>query len=214
MKIVIRTREIVDVSVDEAVETVRRADYVRWYDTLPVGDPDRISVLELAYPAFLDAVPNFKALLSGCGSSALQAKLDYASEVLAKVPSDVELVDWEDNSQNVAALKWLFQASTGSKNPGFPEFGPARATKMLHRKRPLLIPILDSWQLEAWRKRPDPWSTDDMVDVVFMIRGQLLRAQEEMAEVRRRLASAEPTLPYLSDVRLYDILFWEGSRSS
>ena len=214
MRVVTRTRDEVTVTVDSAVATVLGAPYVRWYDSLPSGDPDRIDVLDLALPAFLDAVPNFKALLGDCGWGPLRSRLDAASEMLARVPADVELAAWEDTEPNRTVLKWLFQTCTGGRNNGIPEFGPARATKLLHKKRPALLPIIDSWQLEAWHKRPDPWSTDDMVDVVFNVRGQVVRWQDELRQVRDQLAAADPTLPALSDVRLYDILFWEASRPS
>lgn len=214
MRVMTRLRDEVTISVDDAVTTVLGAQYVRWYDSLPSGATNQIDVLDLALPAFLDAVPSFKALLADLGWDALRSKLDKASEILERVPDDVDLASFEDTDHNRALLKWLFQACTGGKNNGFPEFGPARATKLLHKKRPLLLPIIDSWQLEAWHRRSDPWSTDDMVDVVFFIRGQVVRWQDDLHQVRTRLEAEDPTLPVLSDVRLYDIIFWETSRPS
>jgi len=212
LNIRVHSGDVVSVPLAEAVDTVLQAPYVRWYDALPSGEPDRIDIMDLAFPAFLDAVPNFKALLSDCGAEELQQKLDAASAALKVLPHGSSLATFDDNDENRVVLKRLFQACTGGANSGFPQFGPARATKLLHKKRPDLLPIIDSWQLEAWDKRSDRWSTDDMVDVVFAIRDQIASNGAALSEVGVRARHADQSLPALSDLRIYDILFWEMSR--
>lgn len=210
MRVLTRSGSEIDICVEDAVEIVRAAPYVRCYDSLSGGDENRIDVQDLAFPAFLDAVPNFKALLVDCGWENLKTKLEYASECLQKIPN-IDLSEWEDSQGNRLHLKRLFQAVTGGRNDGLPEFGPARATKLLHKKRPGLLPIIDSWQLEAWGKRADPWSTDEMVDVVWKVKDQMSSDLEEYALVSKLALERDETLPPLSRVRIYDILFWENS---
>lgn len=218
MRVVTRSGEAVTFTVDEAVKEIPSVPYVRWYDALPAGDVDSIALQDLAFPAFLDAVPNFKALLSGCGWESLSRKLLLASERLSEVPGDVDLDAWADSQANRTKLKLLFQSCTAGRNPGFPGFGPARATKLLHKKRPRLVPIVDSWALEAWGRSPTAWSTDDMVDIVFCIQAQMAPSIDEFRSVGQLLKASDSTLPSLSPVRIYDIMFWErsggGSRKS
>jgi len=201
------------VSCDEAVDLVRtRAQYVRWYDALPSGNPDVLELLDLAFPAFLAAVPNFRALLADNGWDNLSRSLREASDVLRKVPASEPLASWADTEENRSLLFELFALTTGGGNKALPGFGPAMSTKMLHKKRPALIPIIDSWQLEAWGKPAVRWRTADLVEVVFAIRGQLVGHEKTFSMVAAQLRAADPTIPHLSAVRIYDILFWEHSR--
>lgn len=168
----IRLRDGSDTRIEiaEAVDIVRSADYVRWYDALPSGALDRLDVADLALPAFLDGVPNFKQLLAGNGWDNLSASLTNASGALRGVPAHTSLNEWADTEPHRLALEGLFKACTGGLNHSLPGFGPARSTKMLHKKRPALIPIIDSWQMAAWAKRIDPWATSDMVDITFELK--------------------------------------------
>lgn len=212
MRITLRDRTVVEVSTDEASDIIRQADYVRWYDALPGGPVDRVDVGDLALPAFLDGVPNFKRLLADFTWARLEASLAVASAALRRVPAHVSLNEWEDSEPHREALRRLFIACTGGQNDSLPGFGPAICTKMLHKKRPSLIPIIDSWQLEAWGKKPDPWSTSDMVDVVFDIRDFMADQVQEFSALAEQLVVDDVSLPALSSIRLYDILFWEMSR--
>lgn len=198
-----------EISVNEAVSLVFEMDFVRLYDVLPAGNLLRIEIMDLAFPAFLDAVPNFKALLDN--SSNLIASLDAASKQLALLPVNVELAAWDDTAENRNNLKSLFQACTSGKKNGLPMFGSARCTKLLHKKRPALIPIIDSWQLQAWGGKVGCWSLDAMVNVVFHIREQMAPYGDDFLAVQRALIKKDATFPVLTPVRIYDILSWEKS---
>jgi len=212
MEILLRDRQVESIAVAEAVDLIRtRAHYVRWYDALPSGDPDKLELLDLAFPAFLGAVPNFKALFVDNGWESIYSALQIASDLLRRIPTDIPLENWDRTNSRHALLVDLFRTTTGGQNKALPGFGPARCTKMLHKKRPALIPILDSWQLEAWDKPTGSWRTDDMADVVFGIRDKIVPQVSEFYELAERLKRADPSLPCLSAVRLYDILFWEMS---
>ncbi len=207
MKIICRDRHVESIEVPVAADLIRqKAQYIHWYDALPSGSADKLELLDLAYPAYLDAVPKFNALLVNNGWDNLNASLRAASAVLCRVPVNVPLVDWPDTQSNRVLLIDLFQ-----KTHVLPQFGTARCTKMLHKKRPDLIPILDRWQLEAWGKRISAWHVDEMADAVFSIRSTIAPQAHEFAELALCLKHAHPLLPDLSVVRLYDILFWELS---
>lgn len=214
MKIKLRNGSERPVDVDTAASIIKKAKYVRWYDALPPGKEDQLELLDLAFPAFLGAVPNFKALLDDNGWVNLTAALSGASDILQRVPSLMTLADWPKTPDNHELLVQLFQATTGAGNKKLPGFGPARCTKMLHKKRPALIPIIDSWQLEAWGKPTQAWRTDDMAQIVFSIQEMIIPYAHEYSELSERLKLVEPPLPNLSAVRLYDILFWEQSNLS
>jgi hypothetical protein len=92
---------------------------------------------------------------------------------------------------------------------GTPEVGLARATKVLHKKRPALIPILDS-VLETYLRRIDGLrrAGDFAADAVELI-----------ASYKRELDASLPTLQALqaklrnrgvelSEVRLLDLFLW------
>ncbi len=78
----------------------------------------------------------------------------------------------------------------------------------------MLIPIIDSWQLEAWGKPVQAWRTNDMAQIVFNIQEMIIPHIKEYAELTARLKLVDPPLPHLSVVRLYDILFWELSNAA
>lgn len=157
------------VSQNELEDLVEGAVFVTWYDTITTN-PDSIDVLDLAIPAFLDAVPTFSQLLGGRDAD-LHSTLDEAGRLLSKVPKGTDLWDWDFDAQE---LKLLFQATTGGANKNLPSFGPARCTKLLHRKRPHCIPIIDSTARAHWGGDPDaPWTTDEMVSIVGLMKEEL-----------------------------------------
>lgn len=195
------------VDIDEAVDLIQSSQFVHWYDALPAGDPDRIDPLDLAFPAFLGAVPDFKALLQDLGWETLSAKLDAASAALAAISKKDALAEWSETSERHAELLAVYRACLGGDNANLPEFGPARCTKLLHKKRPLLIPIIDSYMLVAW-DYSDParrWRSEDMVELTFRL-GEYLRANAAFLKSLRARLVGDPLVGALSDVRLYDII--------
>lgn len=214
MKIMLRNGKQQALGIDKAIEVIANASYVNWYDALPSGKSNELGLLDLAFPAYLGAVPKFKTVLVANERANVLTALEAASRILRKVPKNTTLSEWADTDEHRALLGDLFVSTTGGYHRALPGFGPATCTKMLHKKRPALIPIIDSWQLQAWGKRSASWRTRDMVDVVFEIRGKALIPQaEELAALGNKLETGSSKLPHLSAVRLYDILFWELSNN-
>jgi len=200
---------MVTVPDNEILGYFQGAHYVGWYDQIET-DPDQVTILDLAIPAFLDAVPNFKLLLHD-RKTPLRESLRYLTAALIAVGPDQDLHEWvaaRQPDEASALLIDLFQASTGGRNEALPGFGPARCTKMLHLKRRKLIPIIDSYAREAWiGVSTAAWTTSEMAEIALRL-GQWLAARPQQRETLARIAS-EAGLPPLSTVRLYDIVQYE-----
>src|SRR5688500_5673355 len=80
---------------------IREAKYIHTYDQI-CGDPELVTVIDLAIPAFLNARPNFK-LLRNIGED-LEPRLDVLNDNLKDFPSGVDLWDWPDNTENRRSL--------------------------------------------------------------------------------------------------------------
>jgi len=183
-------------------DLVEAAEFVTWYDSLPV-DPNGMGLFDLSIPAYLDAVPDFRALLrTGRRERSIVEQLGVAAGALARVPVNVELWDWEIDDD---VLVTLFQATTGGKNLAFPEFGPPKCTKLLHRKRPHLIPVIDSFVWKDWtgKDMPSGWTTPAMVGIMCGMREVLPRHIEELDLVRAGIY--ERWVVDVSRLRAYDI---------
>ena len=185
------------------------ARFVTWYDALPV-EPHGVNLFDLSIPAYLDAVPNFKSLLrTGRRDRPIVEQLREATDALARIPDGVELWDWE---LDAPSLVTLFQATTGSQKRAFPGFGPAMCTKLLHRKRPLLIPIIDSFVWADWagEELRRGWTTHAMVGIVSDMRETLPPHIERLDGIRTDIRDKWSV--DVSRLRAYDIAsyFWHS----
>jgi hypothetical protein len=201
-----RQRTWVNISRDDARKWLSGATWVTHYDVIHTS-LDRIEILDLAIPAFLDATPNFKKLLFSLdgrdGRPHLQSKLEEISEALRRIPLHIDLWEWPDNRENRESLYELLRACR------MPHYGVARMFKMLHLKRPQLIPVIDEWVREAWTENFSPrWTIDDLVEVTFAMREALGSRLDGLNEIRD--VAQELGWPYssLSRLRTYDIIFW------
>lgn len=123
------------------------------------------------------------------------------SKVENKALGDLSNADWESVRSTVSQLLVNACKITG--------VGLAVATKVLHLKRPKLIPILDSYIIKLLFDRNMPQNKDRLpllgIEAMDIIRKDLIANREEFQELGRRLAD----LPIqLETVRLYDILAW------
>ncbi len=127
-----RIRDIVAPPADKLLEAF--FDPTKTFDagtfaTLPDNPRDRFSASDLLALAMLDVAPKplaVRALL----------KPDF-SRHLADLRDDLDLWDATDEDLAPALLLW-------EELHGLPQIGPTRASKLLARKRPRLIPIIDS----------------------------------------------------------------------
>jgi Family of unknown function (DUF6308) len=105
-----------------------------------------------------------------------------------------------------APLTRLFDAFADINGIGF-----SKMTKALHRKRPALIPILDS-VVQAYLAVDDPGSLEPFgrraITLVRSYKRDLDRNRAALKELQRELASREHRL---TEVRILDILIWSVS---
>lgn len=122
-------------------------------------------------------------------------------KALARIPGNASLEDeaipWEE-------LRTLFQAMCAIE-----DIAGAKATKILHKKRPSLIPIYDSILEGYCKKRVPRWSTlswaDGLVECMKAFRVDLMVNQKELHVLRDMMAARGwPITP----VRAMEVLIW------
>jgi hypothetical protein len=147
-------------------------------------DGARISAAEIA--AILERRGEIESALCG---------LDPATSLEGATAS----VPWEP-------LTRLLDSFAGVKG-----FGHSKLTKTLHRKRPALIPILDSVVQAYLTKDEPPLPTPFAERAVALVRRykeDLDRNSWALGELQRELARRDHRL---TKVRVLDILIWSGS---
>jgi len=110
---------------------VKVDDSFELYDLQDIPKDDILTPLQIW---IADAIG---ARLEGRGVTALKGRLDKVKQALSKIPADSSLTDPERKIP-WTELKDLFLATMG------PYIKAPRATKILHKKRPDLIPVIDS----------------------------------------------------------------------
>ena len=133
------------------------------------------------------------------GKRAAQSVVDKAEKInsaLVSVPAGLEL---SNNTVPWAALENLFRATLG------PGIHAARATKILHKKRPKLIPILDSVVVSYCQSVNRYSDRDEVSRMVECVRTIKIDVDRNL-DIFRRLISV--TGLKLTIVRVHDILIW------
>lgn len=161
------------------------------FDTLEPGPPNAITSADLLAVTFLDVRVRPLAVRRMLGQDA--AKLE---RLLAGLPVGVTL--WEATDADLAAMAaaWDYLCS-------YKGIAGVMAGKLLARKRPMLVPVVDSVILAALDGPPnDTWAT-------------LAAALQDEDRRRRIEALRPPTAPEaVSTLRLLDVALWMlGSQS-
>jgi hypothetical protein len=127
---------------------------------------------------------------------------DRIDEALASIPAGSSLMD-EDGSVPWEALGQLFEAFDD-----VPAVGLARMTKVMHRKRPALIPILDS-VIEAYLVRTGGPVAGTRPERGVALTRVYKREMDSNAEALRclRRELAQESLD-LTECRLLDVFMW------
>jgi hypothetical protein len=175
-----------------------------YYDGLPIGHVDRIEPLDvLATVAVNSRVDNAAAI-----RAVHRGMAEACDPLLPQIPVDADLLEFDSDLE---VARRLLEAAVQVPRVLIPV-----ATKILHRKRPAFIPMLDGVVLVHYFKAkspPYPWSrTQDKrwaasvgVEMLDQFRVDLDAAQPGLDELRRELASAGYVL---SRVRLLELLVW------
>lgn len=185
-----------DKTINECISKMRRfcsldASYKN-YDLVMVEEDNYLTMSDIRLANHMGARMGQKIIQS------VMDRTENINSALMHVPAGVELssdaVPWE-------ALDNLFRVIIG------PEIHAARATKILHKKRPHLIPILDSVMVsycQAGIQQPNEDEAASMTECVRVIKTDI----EKNLDTFRELASA---IPKITVVRAHDILIWAYS---
>lgn len=115
------------------------------FDTLPDNPYDRFTAADLLAVTLLDV-----ALPPSSVRRILDTEATVFSELLAAIPADIDLWDASDvELDNARALYWALRK--------LHKVGRTRASKLMARKRPRLIPVIDSVILAALQLGDDSW---------------------------------------------------------
>lgn len=155
------------------------------FDTLPDNDRDRFTTTDLLAVTLLDV-----ALPPPSVRSLLETNADKFSGLLANVPDEVDL--WSASQEDLSHAEALYWALRKLRN-----VGRTRASKLMARKRPRLIPVVDSVIIAALNLGDDSWVA--------------LRACLSNPEVRDSIEASRPDnapAKSISTLRLLDAAVW------
>ncbi len=147
------------------------------------------------------------ARISAAEIAAVLERRGEIERALRRIPPDASLAD-AASSIPWTALTGLFDAFADIRGVGF-----AKMTKSLHRKRPALIPMLDS-VVQAYLTRDDPRPSvaegfgERATTLARSYKRDLDRNRKALRELQRELASRGYRL---TEVRILDLLIWSVS---
>jgi hypothetical protein len=189
---------------DERMLAFCRNEYA-YYDALPSADPNLIDPLDVlatvAMNSRVDTAKKVRQVHEGMASR--------CDPLLPSIPEDANLLDLETWRTPLRAL-----LDAAVQTPGVLV---ATATKVLHRKRRFLIPMLDSVVLRHYlAANPASFrvcvesdyknrAADGAMDAVVGFHGDLVAAQPEIESIRESLAHQGYAL---SPVRILEVLIW------
>jgi hypothetical protein len=150
------------------------------------------------------------ARISAAEIAAILERRGEIERALRRIHPDASLAD-ATSSIPWIALTRLFDAFADIRGIGF-----SKMTKALHRKRPALIPMLDS-VVQAYLTRDDPRTRstgsfgERSTALVRSYKRDLDRNRSVLQELQRELASRTYRL---TEVRILDLLIWSVSAAT
>lgn len=186
---------------EERVREYLRVEIFRGYD-------DKHAVDNIISQEDIRAANQLYARIGHETAKRLQTSLELQKNLL-KVKNDelgaISHNDWIKVKNQMYALLKTACAING--------VGLAVATKVLHLKRPKLIPILDSFVISLLMNKDITSANKDYlpqigVDAMEIIRGDLIQYQDEFVNLNKKFSSSIP----LEKIRIYDILAWSTEK--
>lgn len=181
-----------------------REEYA-YYDAVAQEDPDKVTPLDVIVTTAVNAF----STASARKIRDIHRGLLKVQPLLAEVPREVSLQD--ASALDLDAVRRLLKAAVA-----VPGVLVAVATKVLHRKRPALIPILDSviigyyrqssgerWLSAAWED--ERRAAEAAVRVMQLFREDLLGVRDQLEQLTRQLSSEGFRL---TPVRALELLIW------
>jgi hypothetical protein len=168
------------------------------FDALPPAEPDRIAPSDLLATGLLDVPFGPRAV-----RVLLEDERDALEQQLARIPHDVDL--WEATDEQLAPAYEMWRAlKTSLKGMGV---GPTRRSKLMARKRPRLIPVVDSTIRKSLGIGPDDDSWLLLRRALRNEGGALVRRIEELRPVHVRRQD-------VSTLRILDAALWMNLSNS
>ena len=193
-------------TIDDPVERLRRfcAEEHPYYDAIPSNTPDEISPIDVLATVTVNAFYSANAAAIRRVHRGLAAACD---PLLSVIPEDADLLTFD---RSLAAVEALIHAAIQVPGVLIPV-----ATKVLHRKRHHLIPILDNVVLAHYlgtALQKLPAATQEKrraagvaVRVLAQFRDDLKGSYHVIEPMRQRLLQHGYDL---SPVRILEILLW------
>ncbi len=140
---------------------------------------------------------------------------DAVERLLHRIPKDAELSS-KLGEEVLCAVAYLFEEACRASGTAL-----AVASKILHRKRPLLIPMLDNVvvNMHYWKAlcgaNPPAWfdrtwlktgASSDPTQYMRLMGDEIDANKSALAQLRKRLASLVPST--ISDVRLLEVTLY------
>ena len=178
------------------------------YDTFDAGSkPDELNDGDLLAPGMLNAAPTIAAFYS------LQRIREHLQQRLAAIGTTLTLADAVSDGSVDALLGGLVDILDAKPRP----YGVRLTTllKVLHRKRPLFVPLYDQYvkacylgvgdQFPVQRRRSIP-TADYCVEIAKAINEDLISQNTAFTELAAALPANIPPL------RVIDVLAWKAGR--
>ncbi len=181
-----------------------------YYDAIPSADPNRIDPLDVLVTVAMNSFVNSAVKVHRVH----QGMAVNCEPILATIPEDANLVDLEPWR---VPLRELLHAAVQARSVLIPV-----ATKVLHRKRRSLIPMLDTVVMRHYLSAPEyktllpgTESKDKAADVAMEalrhFHHDLVDARSEIETLQEDLAGAG--FP-LTPVRILELLVWTQTEQS
>jgi transposase len=150
------------------------------------------------------------ARIAAAEIAAILERRGEIERALRKIHLDASLAD------ATTSIPWIPLTQLFEAFADIPGIGFSKMTKALHRKRPALIPMLDS-VVQAYLARGDPGTRSSgsfgerATALVRSYKRDLDRNRSALHEIQQELASREHSL---TKVRILDLLIWSLSAAT
>jgi hypothetical protein len=196
-------------TIEDCEQKVRKfikKDYsYKLYDLSPPSNPTRLVQSDLFILMSIGGGnPGGEKLLE------LWNKRHEIDDILENIPDDIALTDEEssipwDDLKNIFTLFFSIKQKT---NKGMRRaLGIARSSKILHKKRPLLIPLMDNQLIpKFYGSIAYPSNSREAISLIKEIRKDIINNQNTLKGIKSKLKKQEPSIANISILRIFDII--------
>jgi hypothetical protein len=200
LRLVLRNRVEIGDALATTLEFIERDGSYRRYDLAPVKCDGVLTEADVRVANRIVARMPERVV------AAITARAPGVNRALADIPAEASLLAMEDDVPWVG-LEHLLRAVANIDEVGLP-----RATKVLHRKRPALIPILDSVVVNYLRAVERlPRHVDLVASGLELIRAYKRELDANARPLRGLRAELRSRGVELTECRLLDLLLWAYS---